>query len=86
MMIKDFSHEFISFCEGIVKSFNKAINAFKDWVNKVWGSIKEIVSTIEETCPTPIHPAFKQRVVERYILRSQVIMNKPKRIHARTTC
>lgn len=82
----EISTEFISFCEGTVKRFNKAMNAFKDWVIKVWGSIKEIVTIIEETYHAPIHPARKHHVVERHSLRSQVIMNKPKRIHARTTC
>ena len=81
----------VSLKEAIVAITNicEAFEKVAKDVTEAWEDIKErVIEWVEEYefDNEPIHPAYKAKSNHRYNMKSQVLINKPKRVFARTNC
>ena len=67
----------------------EAAKKVSEEVIEAWENIKErVIEWVEdyEFDNDPIHPAYKTKSNHRDNMKSQVLINKPKRVFARTNC
>lgn len=57
---------------------DKAIN--------IWDELKELLYESDIDFDEPLHPALRQKTVGSFRLRSQVMLNKPRQMCARSNC
>ncbi|MBS4191757.1 hypothetical protein KHA94_16325 [Bacillus sp. FJAT-49705] len=69
-----------------IKKMAEGLKFLMDVIKEVWKSAKEFVASYKPDYPRQVHPASKLCFMKDYRIRSQVIINKPLRISARTAC
>lgn len=75
--------------ELLIQAFKKIAETLKSIINFIkdkWESIQKFIASYKHLKKIPIHPTITKGLRVKYFMKSQVLINKPMWIRARSSC